>query len=91
MTMTYPKITAAKIIDDYTLLVIFSNHQTRLYNCAKWLEKPAFAPLKQYPFFKNFQIDPSGSGIVWNDEIDISEYEIWVNGIPEANLDQLSA
>nr|NCS23148.1 DUF2442 domain-containing protein [Microcystis aeruginosa BS13-02]NCS26968.1 DUF2442 domain-containing protein [Microcystis aeruginosa BS13-02] len=28
-----------------------------------------------------FQLDPSGSGIVWNDEVDISEYEIWINGI----------
>jgi hypothetical protein len=39
-----------------------------------------FFPLKNPAFFKNFQIDPTGSGIIWNDEIDISEYEIWING-----------
>ncbi|AFY60255.1 DUF2442 domain-containing protein [Synechococcus sp. PCC 6312] len=88
--MICPKITSAKIIENYTLLVTFSNHQTRKYNCEKLTENPAFLPLKQYSFFKNFQIDPSGSGIVWNDEIDISEYEIWTNGIQESALDQLS-
>jgi len=79
--MRYPKIISAKIIENYTLLVHFSNHQARKYNCEKLLEKTMFSPLKNYAFFKNFQLDPSGSGIIWNDEIDISEYEIWVNGI----------
>ncbi len=79
--MLYPKITSAEIIENYTLLVRFSNHQARKYNCEKLLEKTMFSPLKNYAFFKNFQLDPSGSGITWNDEIDISEYEIWVKGI----------
>jgi len=79
--MLYPKITSAKIINNYTLLVHFSNNQARKYNCEKLLEKTMFSPLKNYAFFKNFQLDPSGSGIIWNDKIDISEYEIWVNGI----------
>jgi len=51
------------------------------YNCENLLEKTMFSSLKNYAFFKNFQLDPSGSGIVWNDEVDISEYEIWINGI----------
>jgi len=79
--MLYPKITSAKIIDKYTLLVHFSNHQQRQYNMNKWLEHPVFAPLKNYAFFQNFQIDASGCAIIWNDQIDISEYEIWINGI----------
>ncbi|HAC62491.1 MAG TPA: DUF2442 domain-containing protein [Cyanothece sp. UBA12306] len=78
--MLYPKIQSAKVIDQYTLLVYFSNQEKRKYNIKKLLEKPMFAPLKNYSFFKNFEIDPSGSGLVWNDEIDLSEYEIWING-----------
>ena len=78
--MLYPKIKSAEVIENYTLLVYFSNHQKRKYNIQKLLEKPMFSPLKNHGFFKNFQIDPSGSGIVWNDEIDLSEYEIWING-----------
>ncbi|NER06204.1 MAG: DUF2442 domain-containing protein [Okeania sp. SIO3C4] len=78
--MLYPKIISAKAIDEYTLFVHFSNDQTKKYNIKKLLDKPMFFPLKNHAFFKNFQIDPSGSGIVWNEEIDISEYEIWING-----------
>ncbi len=78
--MLYPKIQSAKVVNNYTLLVHFSNRQTRKYNIQKLLDKPMFFPLKNFAFFKNFQIDPSGSGIIWNDEIDISEYEIWING-----------
>jgi hypothetical protein len=78
--MLYPKIKSAEVIDNYTLLLYFSNHQKRKYNIQKLLEKPMFSPLKNHGFFKNFEIDPSGSGIVWNDEIDLSEYEIWING-----------
>ena len=78
--LLYPKIKSAQVIDNYTLLVHFSNHKTRKYNIQKLLNKPMFFPLKNFAFFKNFQIDPSGSGIIWNDEIDISEYEIWING-----------
>ncbi|MGV2388835.1 MAG UNVERIFIED_CONTAM: DUF2442 domain-containing protein [Microcystis novacekii LVE1205-3] len=59
----------------------FSNHKARKYNCEKLLEKTMFSPLKNYAFLKNFQLDPSGSGIIGNDEVDISEYEIWLNGI----------
>ncbi|NEQ74410.1 MAG: DUF2442 domain-containing protein [Okeania sp. SIO2C9] len=81
--MLYPKIQSAQVVDNYTLLVHFSNYQTRKYNIQKLLDKPMFFPLKNFAFFKNFQIDPSGSGIIWNDEIDISEYEIWVNGSEE--------
>lgn len=76
----YPKIKSAEIVDEYTLLVYFSNDKIRKYNVQKLLENPTFSPLKSHGFFKNFQIDSSGSGIVWNDEIDLSEYEIWING-----------
>lgn len=62
------------------MFVEFSNHKKRRYNIQNLLDKPMFFPLKNIAFFKNFQIDSSGSGIIWNDEIDISEYEIWVNG-----------
>jgi len=39
-----------------------------------------FFPLKNPGFFKNFEVDSTGCGIVWNEDIDISEYEIWCNG-----------
>jgi hypothetical protein len=78
--MLYPKITSAKAINNNTLLVHFNNNQTRKYNIQELSEKPIFSPLKNPAFFKNFEIDSTGSGIIWSDEIDISEYEIWING-----------
>ena len=40
-----------------------------------------FSPLQQPALFKNFKVEREGYGIVWNEEIDISEYEIWKNGV----------
>lgn len=40
-----------------------------------------FAPLSNPDFFKKLSIESGGYGLVWNDEIDISEYELWRNGV----------
>ena len=80
MNIKYPKIKSALAIDDRTLLVEFSNTEKRKYDITKLLLKEMFFPLKNPAFFKNFQVDPTGCGIVWNEDIDISEYEIWCNG-----------
>jgi hypothetical protein len=78
--MQYPKIKSALAIDDHTLLVEFSNSEKRKYDITKLLSKKMFFPLKNPGFFKNFQIDSTGCGIVWNEDIDVSEYEIWRHG-----------
>jgi hypothetical protein len=39
-----------------------------------------FAPLRQPGFFRSFNLEPGGFGIVWNDDVDLSEYELWKNG-----------
>jgi hypothetical protein len=78
--MKIPKILSAQAIDDLTLIVEFSNGDRKQYNISKLLEKPTFSPLKNPSFFRGFQVDASGYGIAWNDEIDLSEYELWQNG-----------
>jgi len=78
--MQYPKIKSAQAIDDHTLLVEFANSEKRRYDITKLLSKEMFFPLKNPGFFKNFQIDSTGCGIIWNEDIDISEYEIWSHG-----------
>ena len=45
----------------------------------KW-NNPIFEPLKNFAFFKKAKIDVGGYGISWNDNLDISEYEIWSKG-----------
>jgi hypothetical protein len=40
-----------------------------------------FQILKSDPFFKTVKVDSGGYGISWNDDADLSEYELWKNGI----------
>ncbi len=39
-----------------------------------------FAPLKNSFFFKNVRVEQGGYAIFWDQNIDISEYELWMNG-----------
>jgi len=78
---SYPKIVSVQPIDNYQLIIEFSNHQYRQYDIKPLLKKQMFAPLKNQGFFKNIQIEQGGYAISWNDEIDISEYELWKNSL----------
>ncbi|NUQ42722.1 MAG: DUF2442 domain-containing protein [Calditrichaceae bacterium] len=40
-----------------------------------------FQLLKQEAFFKAVKVDPGGYGVSWDDERDLSEYELWTNGV----------
>lgn len=53
-----------------------------MYDIRPLLEKQMFAPLHNLAFFKNFKIESGGYALIWNEEIDISEYELWKNGMP---------
>lgn len=83
--MNYPKINFAKAIDDYTLLIEFDNSEKRIYDIKPLLNKEMFKPLRSSAFFQNVQIEKNGYAIFWNDEIDISEYELWTHGKPLEN------
>lgn len=78
--MKYPRILKAKAVDDFTLIVEFTDHEIKKYDIRQLFDIPMFSPLRQPAFFKNFDISEGGYGIVWNEEIDISEYELWENG-----------
>jgi hypothetical protein len=79
--MKYPRILRAKVVDDHTLMIEFTNQEVKQYDVRHLLESPMFAPLRQPAFFKNFKVEPGGYGIVWNDDIDLSEYELWKNSV----------
>ncbi|MEG4841636.1 DUF2442 domain-containing protein [Microcoleus sp. B9-D4] len=75
------RIVSAKAIDDRTLMVKFTNLEYKKYDISKLLDNPMFTTLSNPVFFRNFTVEPGGYALVWNDEIDISEYELWQNGI----------
>ena len=49
-------------------------------NFARLITEEAFRPLKDEAFFENVRVDAAGYGISWNDYVDLSELELWVNG-----------
>ena len=75
------RIVFAKAIDDRTLMVKFTNLEIKKYDISKLLDNPMFATLRNPSFFRNFKIEPGGYALVWNEDIDISEYELWQNGV----------
>lgn len=80
MNTLYPKVKDAKPLEDYRLLVTFRNGVTKIYDGSALLVLPAFFLLRDQAFFRAVQVDRDGYGIFWNDEIDLSESELWLNG-----------
>ena len=79
--MIYPKIKNVKTIKDRYIEVVFDNGCKKKYDIEKKIKDKRFEALKNKGFFKSVKIDSGGYGISWNDEIDISEYELWKEGI----------
>ena len=80
--MICPKVKSVKAIDEHTLLVEFDNQQKRQYDVKPLFSKDMFAPLKNAALFKLVKVDVGGYAVVWNEDIDIGEYELWRNGRP---------
>ena len=77
----YPKIKEIKTNDDYILTVKFDNGIYKEYDFKRNFENPSFEGLKDKHLFQQVKIDTGGYGISWNDDLDLSEYELWTNGI----------
>lgn len=78
--MSYLKVKYALAADDHTLLVLFENGEKKRYDVAPLLENEMFAPLKNLALFRAVEVEKGGYAVVWNSEIDISEYELWRHG-----------
>ncbi len=81
--MTVPKIKTAVVADQHTLVITFVNGEVKKYNISRLLTNEMFSPLKNQAFFRNVKVEPGGYAVYWDDMIDISEYELWKNGISE--------
>ena len=78
---TYPKVRAVVALPNRKLRVTFVSGKTKIYNCTPLIAEDAFCPLKDEAFFKNVRVDSTGYGISWNDDIDLSESELWIRGV----------
>ena len=77
---TYPKVKSVMPLSVKQLSVTFITGDTSVYDCAPLLNEPSFYSLKDDAFFKNVHVDQTGYGVVWNDNVDLSESELWING-----------
>ena len=67
------------------MLIRFRNGKQKVYDCNPLFSRPEFCLLVNPAFFQAVQVDAGGYGISWNDDIDLSEYELWTNGEPIVN------
>ncbi|MCG8634155.1 MAG: DUF2442 domain-containing protein [Desulfobacterales bacterium] len=79
--MNVPKIKTAVVTDHKIIIVTFDNGEIKQYDISKLLSNDMFSPLNDQAFFKNVKVEPGGYAVYWNEMIDISEYELWKNGV----------
>lgn len=87
---TYPTIKYIEPLSDYRLFVIFDNGIIKVYSLKERLQMPAFQALNEEALFNAAQIASGGYGVIWNDEIDLSEYELWMKGVEVAKVEALA-
>ena len=88
--MEYPRIKFVEALEGYRLFVIFDNGTIKIYSMKSKLDHKAFASLYDINLFRKVRVDQGGYGIIWNDEIDLSEYELWKNGIQVSSLQKIA-
>jgi hypothetical protein len=79
-SVIYPKIEKVEPLTHKLLLVHFQNGVKKIYDCTPLIEYPVFQPLCDDALFRCAHADPHGYGVIWNDEIDLAESEVWING-----------
>jgi hypothetical protein len=80
---TYPKVKGVQALPGKRLRVIFENDEVRVYDCTPLLDEPLFQPLREDGFFRSVSADRHGYGVIWSDEVDLAESELWLHGTPE--------
>jgi hypothetical protein len=80
--LQYPRIQKVEALPGKRLLVSFRNDDVRVYDCTPLLADSAFRQLANEAFFYSVQVDPHGYGVIWSEEVDLSESELWLHGTP---------
>ncbi len=75
------KIVSVRAISSTQLRIRFDNAVEKVYDAAPILSLPQFQLPRNPVFFQAARVDPGGYGISWNDNIDLSEFELWTHGV----------
>lgn len=82
--LSYPKIQSVIPQENYRLLILFDNGVSKIYDCKLLFNDPMFQALSDERLFQSAKRDFGGYGVVWDDDLDLSESELWENGIEAA-------
>ncbi|MBF0105826.1 MAG: DUF2442 domain-containing protein [Deltaproteobacteria bacterium] len=76
----YPKIQSVRPLASKKLEVTFDRGIKKIYDCTKLLNQEAFISLNNDAVFNCVHVECGGYGIAWDDDTDLSESELWING-----------
>ncbi|KGK91267.1 hypothetical protein DP73_04720 [Desulfosporosinus sp. HMP52] len=79
--MIPPKVKEVVATNDYSLIVTFDNAVIKQYNMQNMIQHPRFLSLKNKALFMTVKVEMGGYGVSWDSEIDLSENELWTQGI----------
>lgn len=75
------RVKEVKPLDNMCLLVLFENGIRKKYDTKQLLTQFAvYEKLKDEAIFKTVRVDCGGCAVMWDDETDISEVELWEGG-----------
>ena len=69
-----------KPIDDYKLLILFSNGEKKEYDVKPLLKSPIYKPLKSKALFN--KVHAKYGAPVWNNKIDIAPETVYKYSVP---------
>ena len=79
MSIRIKKATPQK---DLNLLIEFSNGEKKIYDVRQLFEQfPDYKILEHKPLFDTVYVDCGGCSVAWTPDVDISEWELWDNGV----------
>lgn len=80
------KIRKVYPLENMVLGVLFENGTFKKYDVGQLIPTiPPFIALRDRKLFEKVEVAFGGAGVRWNSELDLSEYELYTNGIPWKN------
>ena len=86
------KVKNVRPLDDLWLCVDFENDVQKYYDVKQLTETfPIYNDLYNEDIYKLIKVDCGGYAVAWNSELDISECELWENGVslPEYEVSRI--
>lgn len=79
----YPRVKSVKPLEDYMLLITFTNEEVKVFDIKPYLDDKFWSRLKDKAIFKTVKVN-CGS-IEWLDEIDFCPDEVYEKSTPIEN------